>query len=428
MNMDKQQGFDTKSVHAGAGPDPATGARQVPIYQTTSFVFKDAAHAARLFNLEEVGYIYSRLTNPTVGALQKRMAELEGGVGAVAFASGHAAQLGVMFALMEPGCNLVASNKLYGGTVQQFNNMIAKFGWSARLVDFDDLGAVEAAIDSNTRMIFFEALANPGGVVIDVEAISALAHKHGLPVISDNTLASPALFSPFDWGCDLSCHSTTKFITGNGSTVGGIVVDSGRFDWSKSGHYPSLAAANPAYHGLNFHAALGEMAFTFYAIAVVLRDLGACQSPHNAFQTLLGLETLSMRMERHSMNALAVAEFLERHPKVNSVSYAGLKSSPYYARACKYLPRGAGAVLTFALQGDKQAGLKFSESLELFSMLANIGDARSLVIHPASTTHSQLSDAEKALAGAGDDVIRLSIGLENIDDLIRDLESGLAKI
>ncbi len=426
--MTKNFGFDTQSVHAGAGPDPTTGARQVPIYQTTAFVFKDADHAARLFNLEEVGYIYSRLTNPTVAALQDRLTALEGGVGAVAFSSGHAAQLGVMFGLMEPGCNLVASNKLYGGTIQQLKNMITKFGWSAKIVDFDDLEAIENAIDSKTRLLFLEPLANPGGVVLDLESISALAHKKGLPVVADNTLASPALLKPFDWGADISIHSTTKFITGNGTVIGGIAIDSGNFDWSKSGNYPSLAAPNASYHGLNFHEALGNMAFTFYNIAVVLRDLGCAMAPQNAFQTLLGLETLSLRMQRHCANAQIVAEFLEGHAKIESVSYAGLPSSAYYQRAQKYLCNGAGSVFTCQVKGGIEQGKKFSEKLEVFSLLANIGDSRSLVIHPASTTHRQLSDVERVAAGAGDNVIRLSIGLENVEDLIDDLENALTTI
>ncbi|MEM7071681.1 MAG: O-acetylhomoserine aminocarboxypropyltransferase/cysteine synthase family protein [Pseudomonadota bacterium] len=426
--MTRFKGFDTQSVHAGAGPDPATGARQVPIYQTTSFVFNDADHASRLFSLQEVGYIYSRLTNPTVGALQERVAALEGGVGAIAFSSGHAAQLGVMFALMEPGCNIVASQKLYGGTVQQFNNMITKFGWSARLVDFDDLKAVEEAIDDKTRFIFFEPLANPGGVVLDIEPICQLASKKKIPVVADNTLASPALLKPFQWGADIVVHSTSKFISGNGTSIGGMVIDKGQFDWSLGDRYGAIAAPNPAYHGLNFYEALGEMAFTFYSIAVVLRDLGCAMAPQNAFQTLLGSETLSLRMQRHSQNALAVAQFLETHDKVEQVSYAGLKSSPYYKRAQKYLPDGAGAVFTCKIKGGIEAGKKLSEQLEIFSMLANVGDSRSLVIHPASTTHSQLSPEDRKKAGAADDEIRLSIGLENVDDLIKDLETALSKI
>ncbi len=428
MSDDTPLGFETRMIHAGAAPDPATGARQTPIYQTTSFVFQDAAHAARLFSLQEVGYIYSRLTNPTVSALQERVASLEGGVGAVAAASGHAAQLMALFPLMGPGRNIVAADKLYGGTVNQFSQAIKRFGWSVKFVDMDDADAVNAAIDDDTRAIWCESLANPGGVVTDVEAVSAVAKAAGLPLIVDNTMATAALWRPIEHGADIVVGSTTKFMSGNGTSVGGIVVDSGKFDWGASDKFPSLTQPAPEYHGLNFFEALGPMAFTFHSIAIGLRDLGGCQQPQNAFYTLLGLETLSLRMERHSTNAQKVAEFLEGHAKVDWVSYPGLKSSKYHDRAKKYLPNGAGAVFTIGVKGGHEAGVKLVDGLNLFSNLANIGDSRSLVIHSASTTHSQLSDEAKTAAGAGPEVVRLSIGLETADDLIADLDQALAAI
>jgi len=428
MSDDTPQGFETRMIHAGAAPDPATGARQTPIYQTTSFVFKDAAHAARLFSLQEVGYIYSRLTNPTVSVLQERIASLEGGVGAVAAASGHAAQLMALFPLMGPGRNIVASDKLYGGTVNQFGQAIKRFGWGVKFVDMDDTDAIRAAVDDDTRVIWCESLANPGGVVMDVEAISAVAKDVGLPLIVDNTMATAALWRPIEHGADLVVGSTTKFMSGNGTAIGGILVDSGNFDWTASDKFPSLSTPAPEYHGLNFAEALGPMAFTFHSIAIGLRDLGGCQQPQNAFYTLLGLETLALRMERHSTNAQAVAEYLEGHAKVDWVSYPGLKSSKYHERAKKYLPNGAGAVFTIGVKGGHEAGVKLVDSLKLFSNLANIGDARSLVIHSASTTHSQLTDEAKTLAGAGPEVVRLSIGLETASDLIADLDRALSTL
>ena len=426
MTDQTSYGFDTLMVHAGAAPDPATGARQTPIYQTASYVFKDADHAARLFNLEEVGYIYSRLTNPTVGALQSRIAALEGGVGAVATSSGHAAQLLALFALMSPGKNFIAANKLYGGSINQFTNAFKRFGWQVRFVNMDDPAAIKAAIDDDTRAIFCESLANPGGVVTDLRSVADVADAAGLPLIVDNTMATPALCRPIEHGATLVLHSTTKFLTGNGTSVGGVVVDSGKFDWSASDKFPALSQPAPEYHGVNFHGALGAMAFTFYGIAIGLRDLGSCQSPQNAFHTLLGIETLSLRMKKHCENAQIVAEWLEKHPKVAYVSYAGLASSPYHAAAKRYLPGGAGAVFTVGLKGGYEAGKALANNLKLFSLLANIGDTRSLVIHPASTTHRQLSDTDRAAAGAGDEVVRLSIGIEDVKDIIADLEQALA--
>ncbi|WP_149140492.1 O-acetylhomoserine aminocarboxypropyltransferase/cysteine synthase family protein [Gemmobacter caeruleus] len=424
---DRPLGFDTLAIHAGAKPDPATGARQVPIYQTTAYVFRDADHAARLFNLQEVGYIYSRLTNPTVAALGDRVAALEGGAGAVCCSSGHAAQLMALFPLMQPGCNIVAATRLYGGTIQQFSNTIRKFGWSAKFVDFDDEAAIRAAIDDNTRAIFCETIANPGGVVSDLAMLGKLAADVGLPLIVDNTTASPWLCRPIDFGATLVVHSATKYLTGNGTVTGGIVVDSGKFDWSASGKFPSLAAPEPAYHGLNFHAALGPMAFTFHSIAVGLRDLGMTMNPQGAHYTLMGIETLGLRMARHVQNAKTVAEWLEADPRVEGVTWAGLKSSPYHGVAGRIVPKGAGALFTVAVKGGYEACVKLVDSLTLFSHVANLGDTRSLIIHPASTTHRQLDEAAQVRAGAAPNVVRISIGIEDAADIIADLDQALAK-
>ena len=419
-------GFDTLQIHAGAKPDPATGARQIPIYQTTAYVFRDADHAAKLFNLQEVGYIYSRLTNPTVMALVERVAALEGAVGGIGCSSGHAAQLMALFPLMSPGCNVVASSKLYGGTIQQFTNTIRKFGWSAKLVDFDDPKAIAAAIDDNTRALFCETICNPGGAISDLDAIARVANHHGIPLIVDNTTATPYLCRPIEHGATLVVHSATKYLTGNGTVTGGVVVDSGKFDWSASGKFPSLAAPEPAYHGLNFHAALGGMAFTFHSIAVGLRDLGMTMNPQGAHYTLMGIETLSLRMQRHVENAQIVAEYLEQDSRVDSVTYPGLKSSPYHNLAKMITPKGAGALFTFAVKGGFDNCVKFVDSLKLFSHVANLGDSRSLVIHPASTTHRQLSDEKRVAAGAAPNMVRLSIGIEDVRDIIADLNQALA--
>ncbi|NBX09920.1 MAG: O-acetylhomoserine aminocarboxypropyltransferase/cysteine synthase, partial [Marivivens sp.] len=340
--MTQDLGFETLQIHAGTEPDPATGARQVPIYQTTAYVFKDADHAARLFNLQEVGYIYSRLTNPTVGALQNRIAALEGGAGAVCCSSGHAAQIMALFPLMGPGLNIVASTRLYGGTITQFSQTIKRFGWSAKFVDFDDLDAVKAAIDDNTRAVFCETIANPGGYITDLDAIAAIADAAGIPMIVDNTTATPYLCRPIEHGATLVVHSMTKYMTGNGTVTGGVVVDSGKFDWSASDKFPSLSAPEPAYHGLKFHEALGAMAFTFHGIAIGLRDLGMTLNPQAAHYTLMGLETLSLRMDKHVANAKQVADWLEADPRVDYVTYAGLDSSPYKDRAERLVPKGAG--------------------------------------------------------------------------------------
>ncbi len=420
-------GFDTLQIHAGSRPDPATGARQTPIYQTTAYVFRDADHAAALFNLQEVGYIYSRLTNPTVAVLQERIATLEGGVGAVCCSSGHAAQIMALFPLMAPGRNIVASTRLYGGTVTQFSQTIKRFGWSAKFVDFDDLDAVKAAIDDDTRAVFCEAIANPGGYITDLDAISAISDAAGVPLIVDNTSATPYLCRPIDHGATLVVHSTTKYLTGNGTVTGGAVVDSGRFDWSVSDKFPSLSAPEPAYHGLKFHETFGSLAFTFHGIAIGLRDLGMTLNPQAAHYTLMGIETLSLRMQRHVENAVTVASWLETHPAVDYVTYAGLPSSPYNDRVARICPKGAGGLFTVALKGGYAACVKFVDSLDLFSHVANLGDTRSLVIHSASTTHRQLSEAQQVAAGAGPNVVRISIGIEDAQDLIADLDQALKK-
>ena len=420
-------GFDTLQVHAGARPDPATGARQTPIYQTTAYVFRDADHAAALFNLQEVGYIYSRLTNPTVAVLQERIATLEGGQGAVCCASGHAAQIMALFPLMGPGLNLVASTRLYGGTVTQFSHTIKRFGWEARFVDFDDTEAVEAAIDENTRAVFCESIANPGGYITDLDAIGAIAARAGLPLIVDNTSATPYLCNPIAHGATLVVHSTTKYLTGNGTVTGGAIVDSGRFDWSASDKFPSLSAPEPAYHGLKFHETFGPLAFTFHSIAVGLRDLGMTMNPQAAHYTLMGTETLSLRMEKHVANAEKVAAWLEADPRIDAVTYAGLESSPWHDRVARICPKGAGALFTVALKGGYEACLKLVEGLEIFSHVANLGDTRSLIIHPASTTHRQLTPAQQEAAGAAPNVVRISIGTEDADDLIADLDQALGQ-
>lgn len=418
--------FDTQQVHAGAEPDPATGARQVPIYQTTAYVFKDADHAARLFGLQEVGYIYSRLTNPTISALAARVAALEGGVGAVCCSSGHAAQIMALFPLMGPGLNIVASTRLYGGTITQFSQTIKRFGWSCTFVDFDDLAAIEAAVDDNTRAIFCESISNPGGYVTDLDAVGAVAAKVGLPLIVDNTLASPYLCNPIQHGATLVVHSATKYLTGNGTVTGGVIIDSGKFDWSASGKFPSLSAPEPAYHGLCFHQALGAMAFTFHSIAVGLRDLGMTMNPQGAHYTLMGIETLSLRMQKHVANATAVAKWLEADPRIEAVTYAGLESSPRHDRVARICPKGAGALFTVAVKGGYEACVKLVNDLKLFSHVANLGDARSLIIHPASTTHRQLTEEQQIKAGAAPNMVRLSIGIEDAADLIADLDQALS--
>jgi O-acetylhomoserine (thiol)-lyase len=423
---DRAQGFDTLQIHGGASPDSATGARQVPIYQTTAYVFRDANHAAALFNLQEVGYIYSRLTNPTVSALADRINALEGGAGTVCCSSGHAAQIMALFPLMGPGRNLIASTRLYGGTVTQFSQTIRRFGWSCKFVDFDDLAALEAAVDDDTRAIFCESIANPGGYITDLDAVAGVADKVGLPLIVDNTSATAYLCRPIDHGATLVVNSTTKYLTGNGTVTGGSITDSGRFDWSASGKFPSLSEPEPAYHGLAFHPALGAMAYTFHSIAVGLRDLGMTMNPQGAHYTLMGIETLSLRMEKHVANAVKVAKWLEADPRVDYVTYAGLESSPYHNRMARICPKGAGALFTFAVKGGYDACVKLIDNVKLFSHVANLGDARSLIIHSASTTHRQLTEAQQVAAGAAPNVVRVSIGIEDADDIIADLDQALA--
>ena len=421
----REYGIETLAVHAGARPDPVTGARSTPIYQTTSFAFDDADHAAELFNLQTFGYIYSRITNPTVAVLEERVAALENGRGAVAASTGHAAQFLVGATLLESGDEFISSNNLYGGSVTQFGISFKKLGWTCHFVDMTEPENVERAMTDKVKFIFCEGLANPGGIVLDLEALAEVAKRHGVPLIVDNTLASPYLCRPFDHGADLVLHSTTKFIGGHGNTMGGMVVESGRFDWWQNDRFPSMTKPDPAYHGLTFAETFGDFGFTMKVRAVALRDYGPCMAAQAAWNLLQGVETLPLRMERHCSNALAVARYLEGHPKVSWVSYAGLESNPYYALAQKYLPRGAGAVFTFGLKGGYEAGLKVVDKVNMFSHLANIGDTRSLIIHPASTTHRQLTDEQKVKAGAGPDVVRLSVGIESIDDIIDDLDQAL---
>ncbi len=420
--------FDTLQVHAGTPPDPATGARQVPIYQTTAYVFKDADHAARLFNLQEVGYIYSRLTNPTVMALANRITALEGGVGGVCCSSGHAAQIMALYPLMEPGRNIVASTRLYGGTVTQFTQVFRKFGWSTKFVDIDDEAAIRAACDENTRAIFCESITNPGGHITDLPMVARVANAAGVPLVVDNTSASPYLCRPIEHGATIVINSTTKYLTGNGTVTGGCIVDSGKFDWSAHpGKFPSLTEPEQAYHGLRFHETFGNMAYTFYGIAIGLRDLGMTMNPQGAHYTLMGIETLSLRMDRHVKNAMTVARWLEQDPRVAEVTYAGLESSPYFARAARICPKGAGALFTVRLKGGYEACTAFVNRLKLFSHVANLGDARSLVIHSASTTHRQLTEEQQRKAGVAPDVVRLSIGIEDTRDLIADLDQALGQ-
>jgi O-acetylhomoserine (thiol)-lyase len=419
-------GFETLAVHAGAAPDPTTGARVTPIYQTTAYVFDDADHAASLFNLHDFGHIYTRLSNPTVAVLEERVAALEGGRAAVAAASGHAAQFLAFYTLLNPGDRFIASRNLYGGSLTQFSLSFKKFDWNCDFVDPRDPENFRRALTPQTKAIFVESLANPGGIVVDLEPIAAIAHEAGIPLIVDNTLASPYLCQPIAWGADIVTHSMTKFLGGHGNSLGGVIVESGKFDWGANNRFPTLAAPEPAYHGLNFWETFGDFAFTTKARAVGLRDFGPTLAPMNAFLTLTGIETLPLRMERHVANAQAVAEFLDAHPKVAWTSYAGLPSSPFHALAKKYLPKGPGAVFTFGVKGGYDAGKFIVENTRLFSHLANVGDTRSLILHPASTTHRQLTDEQRLASGAGPDVIRLSIGLETASDIIRDLDEALA--
>jgi len=418
-------GFDTRQVHAGQRPDPNTGARAVPIYQTTSYVFEDPESAAAYFNLQEFGNTYSRIMNPTVAVFEERMANLEGGAGAVAFASGIAAQAAALFTLLEPGDHVVSSSALYGGTVNQFKHMLRKMGVELTWVDPDDADAWRRAVRPNTKAFYGETIGNPGGNVLDIAALATMAHDHGLPLVVDNTFASPFLCRPMEWGADIVVHSATKFVGGHGTSIGGVVIDSGTFNWS-NGRFPVMANPSPAYHGLQFHETFGTYGYLMKLRAETLRDLGAAMSPFNAFLFLQGLETLSLRMTRHVENASAVARFLASHPGVSNVTYPGLDGSRYAPLVAKYLPRGAGAVFSFDLEGGRSAGQAFIRGVTLWSHLANVGDAKSLVIHPASTTHRQLSDEELKAAGVGPGTIRVSVGIEDVADLIWDLEQGFA--
>ena len=426
MSADRKPGFNTLTIHAGAHPDPATGARTTPIYQTTSYVFENVDHAAALFNLETFGNIYTRINNPTQAVLEERIAALEGGTAALAVASGHAAQAIVFHALMEPGDEFVAARQLYGGSINQFTQSFKKFDWNVRFADTDNAESFRAALSPKTKAIFVESIANPGGIITDIAAISAVAKEAGVPLIVDNTLATPYLIRPIEHGADIIIHSLTKFLGGHGNSIGGAIVDCGTFDWFKSGRYPTLTEPSPSYHGVTFAETFGNFAFAIACRAFSLRDLGPAISPFNAFLILTGIETLPLRMQRHCDNTLAVAEWLSKHDQVAWVNYAGLPGSKFNAMAKRYCPKGAGAVFTFGLKGGYPAGVKLVSNVKLFSHLANIGDTRSLIIHPASTTHRQLTDEGRLRAGAGPDVVRLSIGLEDVGDIIADLDQALA--
>src|SRR3984893_8512847 len=425
---DRLPGFSTLAVHAGAQPDPTTGARATPIYQTTSFVFNDADHAASLFGLQAFGNIYTRIGNPTNAVLEERVAALEGGTAGLAVASGHAAQVIVLHCLMQPGDELVAARKLSVGSINQCNHAFKNFGWNVVWADPDDIATFERAVTPKTKAIFIESLANPGGVGSDREAVANFAPRSGLPLIVDNTLATPYLCKPFEHGADIVVHSLTKFLGGHVNSIGGMIVDGGTFNWSREGRYPMLTEPRPEYHGIVLHETFGNFAFAIACRVLSLRDMGPALSPFNAFLFITGIETLPLRMQRHCDNAQAVAEWLAAHPSVAWVSYPGLPGDRYHNLAKKYVPKGAGAVFTFGLKGGYEAGIKLVSNVKLFSHLANIGDTRSLIIHPASTTHRQLSDAQKVQAGAGSEVVRLSIGLEDPEDLIADMEQGLAEV
>jgi len=426
MEESRDFGFETRQVHAGQRPDPNTGARAVPIYQTTSYVFEDPESAAAYFNLQEYGNTYSRIMNPTVAVFEERVASLEGGCGAVAFASGLAAQAAALFTLLTPGDHVVSSAALYGGTVNQLKHVLRKMNVEITWVNPDDLGAWRDAVRPNTKAFFAETIGNPGGNVLDIEALAGIAHEHGVPLLVDNTFATPYLCRPIEWGADIVLHSATKYLGGHGTSIGGIVVDSGTFNWS-NGRFPVVADPSPAYHGLAFHETFGTYGYLMKLRAETLRDLGAALSPFNAFLFLQGIETLSLRMDRHVANAMAIARYLEGHELVSNITYPGLSSSRYRPLVEKYLPRGTGSVFSFDIRGGRDAGQEFIRAVTLWSHLANVGDAKSLVIHPASTTHRQLSEAELEAAGVRAGTVRLSVGIEDVDDLIWDLEQGFAR-
>ena len=421
-----EYGFDTLAVHAGAQPDPATGARITPIYQTSAYVFESADQAAALFNLQVFGNIYSRIMNPTVAVFEERIAALEGGTAGLAASSGHAAQHLVFHTLMEPGGEFISAKQLYGGSVNQFSQAFAKYDWHVRFADATDADSFARVVTDKTRAIFCESIANPGGVISDLEGIARVAEQAGVPFIVDNTVATPYLLRPFEWGAHIVVHSATKFLGGHGNSLAGAIVEAGTFDWMKSGRYPTLSEDNPSYHGIRFHETFGDFAFCVAARALALRDLGSCLSPQNAFLVLTGIETLPLRMKRHCENALAIAEWLTQDRRVAWVNYAGLESHALYAAHRKYCPKGAGSVFTFGLRSGFDAGLNLVNRVRVFSHLANIGDTRSLIIHPASTTHRQLSDEDRIKAGAGPEVVRLSVGIEDVKDLIADLDQAMA--
>lgn len=420
-------GFETLALHAGQQPDPATGARAVPIYQTTSYQFKDTDHAARLFGLQEFGNIYTRIMNPTTDVLERRIAALEGGVGALALSSGQAAETLGILNVASAGDNIVSSSDLYGGTYNLFRHTLPKLGITTRFVDARDHEGFRKAIDDRTKLVFLELVGNPRLDIVDLQTIAGIAHERGVAVMVDSTTATPYLCRPFEWGADIVVHSGTKYLGGHGTSIAGLLVDSGKFDWT-NGRYPEFTTPDPSYHGLVYTQAFGNLAYILKARVQLLRDIGACLSPFNSFLLLQGIETLSLRMERHSQNALAVAQFLKEHSKVEWVLYPGLPDHPSYALAQKYMPKGQSGIVGFGIRGGRAAGAKFINSLRLFSHLANIGDAKSLAIHPASTTHSQLTPEEQRLTGVTDDFVRLSVGIETIDDIIADLDQALAKV
>lgn len=423
---ERTPGFDTLALHAGTAPDPSTGARITPIYQTTAFVFNDVQHASDLFALRAFGNIYTRIMNPTQGALEGKITALEGGTASLAVASGHAAQLLTFHTIMQPGDEFVAVRQLYGGSINQFSHSFKSFGWHVVWADAEDISSIEKALSPRTKAIFIESIANPGGRITDIAAVAKIAKAAGVPLIVDNTLATPYLCKPIEHGANIVLHSLTKFMGGHGNSMGGVIVDAGTFDWSKSGRYPLLSEPNGSYHGLRLHETFGNIAFAIAARVLGLRDLGPSIAPLNAFLILTGMETLSLRMQRHCDNALKVATWLKSHPNVAWVNYAGLPDDKHHALAKKYCPKGAGAVFTFGLKGGYDAGVKAVSSVKLLSHLANIGDTRSLIIHPASTTHSQLNADQLKLAGATPDVVRLSIGIEDVEDIIADLDQAIS--
>ncbi|MGF9726726.1 homocysteine synthase [Bacillus safensis] len=427
MSEERPFRLETKAIHAGQELDSATYSRAVPIYQTSSFGFRDSDHAANLFGLQEPGNIYSRIMNPTNDVFEKRIAELEGGIGALAVSSGQAATTYSILNIAGAGDEIVSSSSLYGGTYNLFAHTLKKLGITVKFVDSSNLEELEAAITDKTKAVYAESIGNPKGDILHIEAISAIAHKHHTPLIVDNTLASPYLLRPIEFGADIVVHSATKFIGGHGTSIGGIIVDSGRFPWADSDKFKGLTEPDPSYHGLTYTEAIGEAAYITKARVQLLRDLGAALSPFNSFLLLQGLETLHLRLERHSENALKTAQFLQDHPLVDWVSYPGLESHESYELAQTYLPKGQGAILTFGIKGGREAGKKLIDSVKLFSHLANVGDSKSLIIHPASTTHQQLSEAEQKATGVTPELIRLSVGTEAIEDILADLEQAITK-